>query len=402
MGKNMLSFGTFLIEATQNEDKLKHLEHAEDWPINAGEEGFNHAFKTLHATHQMLQGHEVKGASLSTKYDGSPSIVFGHHPETGKFFVASKSVFNKDPKLNYTHEDIQNNHGHAEGLVSKLKSALEHLPKVTPKKGVFQGDFMYSKKDSDVAKDEKGNLSFKPNTVRYSAKKGSEESAKAAKAHIGVAIHTAYHGDKLEDMKAEYNADLSKFKEHPDTHIINTKFDPKSATYSKDEQNKFESHMQKALVVNQKLNGNHSHTDNHVEHLKTYINSTVKDSLTPTVSGYKTHLRTKLQKEVDKVKTDKAKAAKLQTLNEMSGHVDKYETEFSHTFGVHQHLQKAKNILAHSLSNAKYPFEHSILNKSTQTYKTAKPEGHVAVINNRPTKIVDREEFSKANFEART
>ena len=36
----MLSFGTFLIEATQNEDKLKHLEHAEDWPINAGEEGF--------------------------------------------------------------------------------------------------------------------------------------------------------------------------------------------------------------------------------------------------------------------------------------------------------------------------------------------------------------------------
>ena len=78
MGKNMLSFGTFLIEATQNEDKLKHLEHAEDWPINAGEEGFNHVFKTLHATHQMLQGHDVKGASLSTKYECNEALIIFH------------------------------------------------------------------------------------------------------------------------------------------------------------------------------------------------------------------------------------------------------------------------------------------------------------------------------------
>ena len=84
---------------------------------------------------------------VTTKYDGSPSIVFGTHPETGRFFVASKSAFNKDPKINYTPEDIERNHGHAPGLVEKLKGALEHLPKIMPRNGgVYQGDLMYKKR----------------------------------------------------------------------------------------------------------------------------------------------------------------------------------------------------------------------------------------------------------------
>ena len=65
-------------------------------------------------------------------------------------FVASKSAFNKNPKINYTHEDIEKNHGHAPGLVSKLKAALDHLPKVTKPGKVYQGDFMYHKDDGDV------------------------------------------------------------------------------------------------------------------------------------------------------------------------------------------------------------------------------------------------------------
>ncbi len=66
-------------------------------------------------------------------------VAVGTNPENGRFFVATKSAFNKNPKINYTHEDIEKNHGHAPGLVEKLKAALTHLPKSTPKKGVFQG-----------------------------------------------------------------------------------------------------------------------------------------------------------------------------------------------------------------------------------------------------------------------
>ena len=135
----MRSLTSFLVEES-TEEKLKHLEHPEDHPIKSGEAGFHHAFNTLKTTAETLQGHDT-GTRLMTKYDGAPSVVFGHHPETGKFFVASKSAFNKDPKINYSEADIMKNHGHAPGLVNKLKAALKHLPKVAPKNGVFQGDF---------------------------------------------------------------------------------------------------------------------------------------------------------------------------------------------------------------------------------------------------------------------
>ena len=32
---------------------------------------------------------------LSVKMDGAPAIVWGTHPKTDKFFVGTKSVFNK-------------------------------------------------------------------------------------------------------------------------------------------------------------------------------------------------------------------------------------------------------------------------------------------------------------------
>jgi hypothetical protein len=54
----------------------------------------------------------AKSSNLTMKYDGSPSLVFGHHPSNGKFFVATKSAFNKNPKINHTEKDIDKNHGH--------------------------------------------------------------------------------------------------------------------------------------------------------------------------------------------------------------------------------------------------------------------------------------------------
>jgi hypothetical protein len=111
-----------------------------------GASGFEHAHGALMQAHEHMKA-KAKSSNLTMKYDGSPSIVFGHHPKTGKFFVASKSAFNKNPKINYTHKDIEKHHGHAPGLVSKLKTALTHLPKVAPKHGVYQGDVMHTRED---------------------------------------------------------------------------------------------------------------------------------------------------------------------------------------------------------------------------------------------------------------
>ena len=99
----MLDFVKFMIaeSLTQGFGHLKHLEHLEDHVINDGAVGFAHARKVLDHTHTQVKG-GFAPSKLTTKFDGSPSVVFGHHPKTGQFFVASKSAFNKNPKINYT------------------------------------------------------------------------------------------------------------------------------------------------------------------------------------------------------------------------------------------------------------------------------------------------------------
>ena len=183
----MLNFNSYLLmEAEEGDGKLKHIHHAEDRPIFHGAEGFNHAYGALMGSHMHVQSGAQSNA-LTTKFDGSPAVVFGHDLK-GKFFVASKSAFNKNPKINYTPEDVDRNHGHAPGLAEKLKHALEHLPKVAPKSGMYQGDLMYS--GNDVQKNKDGSASFTPNTITYTAH--GDNAKKIAKSKLGVEIGRAH------------------------------------------------------------------------------------------------------------------------------------------------------------------------------------------------------------------
>lgn len=395
----MYNFKTHLNEAA-SEEKLKHLEHAEDHVINSGFEGFAHAFHNLEDVKDQLQGKKNK-TKITTKYDGSPSVVFGHNPDNGQFFVASKSAFNVNPKLNYTFEDIEENHGHAPGLVEKLKAALEHLPKVAPKTGVYQGDIMHSggirseeNPRGDVMED-KGKYHFKPNTITYSTPKGSEEGKKIATSKFGVAVHTAYSGNKFSDLKAEYGTDLSHFKQHPDVHLINTTDDAKHATMTTNHSHTYQHHMDQAVEEYKKFDKKHYGVmDGHQEHLKTYINKTVREGTKPSVEGYTEHLKGVHTKQIAGVKTAKAVEAKTEKMNKDLAHVNKHADKFSSILNMHHHLQAAKDQLVHSLS-AKPKFEHSINGQKV------KPEGYVVIRDNRPTKLVDRAEFSRANFLAR-
>lgn len=395
----MLTLKFFLTEAVSDESKLTHLEHAEDHVINAGEKGFAHAYHNLHDVHDMLKGKHTP-TTVTTKYDGSPSIVFGHHPETGKFFVGTKSVFNKDPKINHTPEDIENNHGHAPGLVSKLKTALKHLPKITPKGKIYQGDIMHSgvksktNPNGDVESKE-GKFHFKPNTITYSTKHDSDEGKKISSSKIGIVPHTEYKGSSLTNMKAHYNASVKDLKSHPDVHVINPHNEFKKDVYTKEHQKKFEQHLHAATkAFNSAHKDFHKAIEPHTEHLKVYINKTVKDASTPTVGGYKAHLSDKFNKEASKLKTEKGKAGKITQLAKHHSHVDSNEEHFKSTFAMHHHLQQAKDVLVHAMSSNN-KFEHHIGGLKT------KPEGFVAVRNNRPTKLVDRKDFSRANFLSR-
>lgn len=383
----MTTFKQYLSEEA-SEEKLKHLEHAEDHVIHGGQAGFSHAYHNLKDVHDRLTGKE-NATKVTMKYDGSPSVVFGTNPENGKFFVASKSAFNKNPKINYTPEDIERNHGHAPGLVEKLKAALEHLPKVTPKKGVFQGDIMHTKGDVKVH----GNkVKFTPNTITYGADKNSPHGQDALQSQVGVAVHTAYKGKTMADMKAQYAPELNSFKKHKDVHLISTEHPLDKMNYTPEDQQKFAKHMKAAATLH-KATGEDvfAAVMHHQLPLKTYINSTIRHGTNPSISGYTEYLKGVHQKKIDAVKTQKAKAQKSALAQVDLDHVSKNRQGFNRVLQMHRHLQKAKNVLVNTLSSNS-EFEHSINGKK------AKPEGFVTVRHNRPTKLVDRREFSAANF----
>jgi hypothetical protein len=383
----MITFSSYLVESLDVE-KLKHLEHAEDHIIHGGNEGVGHAADTLNDVADFLSGKKTK-TKITTKYDGAPSVVFGIDPDTGKFFVGSKSVFNVHPKLNFTDADIERNHGHAPGLVEKLKAALHELPKIMPKSGgVFQGDLMYTKPD---VQETDGQYSFTPNTITYSADKNSPHGRKIAAANLGIVIHTKYTGKNFADMKANFNVDQTAFKQDPSVHVVNPEVD--NGKISGIEKKEYQSHIDKATELYSRMDHDIFDTlDGHEIPIKTYINSTVRDGSKPTMEGYRKFIEDKSNKEVEKVKSAAAKQKKQETYDTMLQHIDNHKQQFKDLFELHSHIQKAKNTLVGTLARTDTGFKTTIGGKET------KPEGFVAIRGGRPTKLVDRAEFSAANF----
>ena len=132
-----MNFKEYLKESM--EGKNLHLEHLEDNVLNRGVSGARESIDFLRSLRNMLAGQTGSKINVTTKWDGAPSITCGINPENGKFFVGTKSVFNVSPKLNYTNNDIDKNHGHAPVLASKLKLALKYFSNLGIK-GVIQGD----------------------------------------------------------------------------------------------------------------------------------------------------------------------------------------------------------------------------------------------------------------------
>ena len=111
--------------------------------------------------------------------------MWGTDPENGKFFVGTKSVFNKrTPKINYSIQDIERNHPDFE-LNSILIRCFNCLPRIGFEGRVFQGDFIgYG-----------GYRDYKPNAISYTF-------AEVQNTGVVVAPHTEYKGNTMQGMTA--------------------------------------------------------------------------------------------------------------------------------------------------------------------------------------------------------
>jgi hypothetical protein len=380
--------------------RLTHIHHAEDRPLLHGAAGFEHAHGALMQAHEHMKAGK-HNTNLTMKYDGSPSLVFGHHPQTNKFFVATKSAWNKTPKIAHTPAEVKHHYGHAPGLVHKLNKALEHLPKVTPKHGVYQGDVLHTRNDHEHHKD--GSVSFKPNTITYTAH--GDEAAKVKKSHVGIVVHQQYHehpkhpGD-LMHMTASPHPDTKNFKSHPDVHFKTAEHDTSKIDYPKKDQATFTNHLAAAKAIHDKHKGKmYNATAKHAGpagHLSTYINQTVRSGEKPSAQGFHKHIMKHYEGAASKMKTEKGIAKKREFGLQHGEHILKHEKHYSNLLNMHHHLQQAKNVLVHNLEKHEGGLTHHIDGKKS------KPEGFV--INHKhngheePTKLVNRSEFARANL----
>ena len=140
----------------------------------------------------------------------NPAIFCGKHPETGKFFVAKKSLFNKTPKFYTSIAEIDDDL--SGDLATKFKACFNNLKDIGID-DILQGDLMFTK--GDLTKQDINGESyetFQPNTIMYAVPSTSKLASTMRKANVGIVFHTTYTGDSLDNLKASFGADISKLK----------------------------------------------------------------------------------------------------------------------------------------------------------------------------------------------
>ncbi len=396
------------------EDKNTHLEHVEDDIINNGFEGGQNAVNFLQATADLLSGSSKKPVNITVKWDGAPAIVCGPHPENGKFFVGTKSVFNKTPKVNFTTQDIKNNH--TGEVANILQDCLRYLSGIGLKE-ILQGDLLYRnstlKKTTYKSSNGKSEqmISFQPNTIVYMVPENTPLGKKINSSKLGIIFHTTYKGRTIDKLKASFGANVKKLRRTPSVFFDDASYKDVSglATMTIGETQQFRKQLNMAIgsLKQSKELLNKISTDTNTlsvgVQLKTYLNSFIRaatdlPSTKETAAKFRKFYEDRTQKEIDSKKSDKGKE-KYQTIQkEGLKFIDNQNERIYFACATYKTLQSAKAVLINKLNKA----------KSIGTYKTTpnglqvtNPEGYVAVDKSgKAVKLVDRLEFSVQNFTA--
>ena len=401
-----MKFMDYLKES--KEGKNVHLEHLEDNVLNAGVSGTREAIEFLRSLRNMLAGHTGSKLNVTTKWDGAPAIFVGTNPENGKFFVGTKSVFAKNAKLNYTDEDIDENHP-SEGLNKKLKLALAFLPKLNIK-GVLQGDMMFSKGDIEketIAGEEY--IIFQPNTIVYAVPAKSKLAQAMLAAQVGVVFHTSYSGKTLETMKASYNIDIGRLSATKDVWFRDASFTDASGsvTFTEEETAAITSILSNAGRVFQSIPAltlnRIAASDVFLTQIKTFNNTKVREG--KKIADTRVHtqelinyVEAKLNKEILAAKKEDTKQKRIKEKNEVMRFYRSNAIQLKQIFDLMNLIVDAKLMVIRKLETIK---SIGTFVRTDDGFRITAPEGFVAVDHlGKALKLVDRLEFSRQNFNA--
>ena len=398
----MYSFKQYL-----NESKNTHLEHLEDEIINNGYQGGINAVEFLKSLRNMLVGSSGRKVNVSVKWDGAPAVFCGVNPENGKFFVGSKSVFNVNPKINYTPADIRRNH--TGGLADKLIVALRELKKLNIK-GVVQGDFLYTPDEIKTAtiRGEKV-ITFTPNTITYAIPSDSNLANRILKSKMGIIFHTSYTGRKMTDLKANFGVNIKRITKTNAVFFDDAGYKDTSgvATFTELESDQYDSLLRMAAGSISKSKGvldlmkRQTNLLSVGARLKIFFNDYIRRGQTianvkKLQGNFRKYYAKVLDDEISKRKTQSAKDRFNLIRNDGLKFIDRYENQIYFAIASYVTLQRTKNYLVNKMNQIK---SIGTFIQRGNGFEVTNPEGYVAVDRlGRAVKLVDRLEFSTANF----
>jgi len=399
----MFSFKGFITQ-----EKNTHLEHLEDDIINRGSAGGQNAINFLKSVRNMLAGQSNQKINMSVKWDGAPAIIAGINPENGKFFVGTKSVFNVTPKINYTSGDISKNHSGP--VANKLNICLRELKKLGIT-GILQGDLLFTKDDLRVDNiDGERMITFTPNTITYAVPVDSNIGKRIMRARMGIVFHTSYSGKKMKDLRAGFGS-VSGQSNIQSVFLASASFKDVSGSgkMTTSESSQFDAKIRMAQ-------GSLSKADKILEYmssatqdqlsigfrLKTFFNHFIRNTqghmakVKNLVDMFRDYYVNTLQAEIDARKTDSGKQKYKDLLKTNLQFIDRNKQALYFAIASHVTLQDAKNFLVSKLNEIQ-SIGHFL--RTPNGYRVTAPEGFVAVDKVAgAVKLVDRMEFSRANF----
>lgn len=385
-------------------------EHLEDNIFNRGVNGARESINFLRSLRDMLAGHAQSKVNITTKWDGAPAVICGINPDNGKFFVGTKSVFNKDGKLNYTDEDIDRNHP-GEGLNKKLKMALAYLPKLGFN-GILQGDLLFTKGDIDKKViDGKSYITFQPNTIVYAVPTDAPMARKMLDAQLGIVFHTAYNGRSMDSLKASFNIDIGHLKTTKDVWFRDASFVDASgtATFTQQETKELTDILSEAGKVFQTINplvlNRISINETFNLYIKTYNNTKVRAG--EHISNTQQHtlglikwIEERLNKSILEAKKEDTKQKRIAEKTEVMRFFRGNAAQLKFIFDLMNLIIDAKIIIVRKLEKIKSSVDTFV--RTDDGFKITGPEGFVAVdrLSGGALKLIDRMEFSQQNFNA--
>ena len=387
--------------------KNTHLEHLEDNILNDGSQGGKEAVAFLRSLGDMLDQGSAD-ARVTVKWDGAPAIICGINPESNSFFVGTKSVFNKvSPKISYSENDVDNLYPPGQ-LAEKLKASYKYLSQLSIP-NVIQGDLLFTDDKYEATIGGETCIAFQPNTIVYAVPKDSDIGQKIDQAKFGIVFHTAYSGRTLDTMSASFG----NIGVQGNTNVFVTSSDFKNAsgeanmtasektTYT-NLVNKTEGSLKQAsrFLDLMKVNDMNKFTLNIM--FKTFFNTYVRQGRSligarNTARDFAQYFSNALDKEIDKKKMKATKDKYLELKNKGLKFISDNQQAIYMTVASYMNLQAAKNFMIRKLQKVN---TFGTFLRTPDGYRVTAPEGFVAIRSGQALKLVDRLEFSRANFTA--